>query len=150
MPKKSGAVEIKKLKAREIFSLLRRSSIAHLACCVSNHPYIIPLRYVFREPFAYIYTIEGKKTDILARNPEVCMQVESIKSPTNWRSVIMIGKAERIVNPKSFADAMALIQKRNPRLMPARGRTWKDDWGFQRVDAIYRIHPIEITGRKAR
>jgi len=147
MPRKRS-VEIKKMSRREVQGLLRRSHIAHLACCALNHPYIVLLRYVYRESYLYIYTTEGKKTDILARNPEVCLQVERIKTSTNWRSVIVTGRAERLVNPEHFAEAMALVQERNPSLMPARGRTWKDDWGFQRVDAIYRIRPLDISGRK--
>jgi nitroimidazol reductase NimA-like FMN-containing flavoprotein (pyridoxamine 5'-phosphate oxidase superfamily) len=140
-------VEIVDMEMPEIIALLQEVDYAHLACARNNHPYIVPIHYVYREPFLYICTSEGKKTDILAKNPEVCMQAEKVKSASQWRSVILSGKVQRLEALKR-AEALAIIRDRNPALTPARSRTWKDNWGFQHVEVIYRIRPDAISGRK--
>ena len=141
-------VEVVDMNMAEITALLQEADFAHLACARNNHPYIIPIHYVYRERFIYIVTTEGKKTDILARNPEVCLQVEQIISASQWRSVIINGRAERLVQPAKRQDALAIILERNPALTPARSKTWKDNWGFESVQVIYRIEPQTISGRK--
>jgi uncharacterized protein len=141
-------VEIVDMDMPEIILLLQEVDYAHLACARSNHPYVIPIHYVYREPFIYIFTTEGKKTDILASNPEVCIQVEKVMSANRWRSVILIGKVQRIMEATKREEAMAIIRERNPSLTPAKSRTWKDIWGFQHVQVIYRIQPDAISGRK--
>jgi hypothetical protein len=141
-------VEIVDMDMREIIFLLQEVDYAHLACARCNHPYVIPIHYVYREPFIYIFTTEGKMTDILASNPEVCIQVEKVISATQWRSVILIGIVQRIVEDAKRDEAMAIIRERNPALTPAKSRNWKDIWGFQHVEVIYRIQPDAISGRK--
>ena len=141
-------VEIVDMDMPEIILLLQEVDYAHLACARSNHPYVIPIHYVYREPFIYIFTTEGKKTDVLASNPEVCIQVEKVMSANHWRSVILIGKVQRIMEATKREEAMAIIRERNPSLTPAKSRTWKDIWGFQHVQVIYRIQPDAINGRK--
>jgi hypothetical protein len=79
-------VEIVDMDMREIIFLLPEVDYAHLACARCNHPHVIPIHYVYREPFIYIFTTEGKMTDILAYNPEVCIQVEKVISASQWRS----------------------------------------------------------------
>lgn len=141
-------VEIVDMDMSEINFLLQEVDYAHLACARSNHPYVIPIHYVYREPFIYIFTTEGKKADILASNPEVCIQVERVISASQWRSVIVIGKVQRIVEDAKRDEAMAIIREHNPSLTPAKSRNWKDTWGFQHVEVIYRIQPDAISGRK--
>jgi uncharacterized protein len=141
-------VEIVDMDMPEIIFLLQEVDYAHLACARSNHPYVIPIHYVYREPFIYIFTTEGKKTDILASNPEVCIQVEKVISASQWRSVILIGKVQRIVEDGKRDEAMAIIREHNPSLTPGKSRNWKDTWGFQHVEVIYQIQPDAISGRK--
>lgn len=141
-------VEIVDMEMPEIISLLQEVDYAHLACARSNHPYIVPIHYVYQDPYIYIFTTEGKKTDILARNPEICMQVEKVKSASQWRSVILSGRVERLMQATKREEALAIIRERNPSLTPARSRTWKDNWGFDHVPVIYRIQPTAISGRK--
>ena len=141
-------VEIVDMEMPEIISLLQEVDYAHLACSRSNHPYIVPIHYVYREPFLYLLTTEGKKTDILAVNSEVCIQVEKVQSASQWRSVVLNGKVKRMMQAAERDEALAIIRERNPSLTPARSRTWKDNWGFEHIQVIYRIQPDAISGRK--
>ncbi len=140
-------VEIVDMDMPEIILLLQEVDYAHLACARCNHPYVIPIHYVYREPFIYTSPLKVRRP-ISAGNPEVCIQVEKVMSASRWRSVILTGKVERIMEGARREEAMAIIRERNPSLTPAKSRTWKDTWGFQHVQVIYRIEPDAISGRK--
>jgi len=141
-------VEIVEMEMAEILRLLDEVDYAHLACSRGTHPYIVPIHFVYHDPYIYLFTSEGRKTDILARNPEVCLQIENVKSASQWQSVIINGNVERLMKPASREKALELVRERNPSLTPARSRTWKDHWGFAHVEVIYRIRPDSISGRK--
>lgn len=81
------------LSDADMNTLLESEIYGHLACSDNGKPYIIPLAYVFHENVLYGQTIEGKKTDILRRNPLVCFQVQQQKEK-EWRSVICWGHFE--------------------------------------------------------
>ena len=88
------------------------------------------------------------KTDYIAANPEVCLQVEEVRHPTDWRSVIVVGHADRLTKAEDTEHAMQLITESNPTLTPAISKMWIDVWGRASVVAIYRIRPSIISGRK--
>ncbi len=88
------------------------------------------------------------KTDFIAANPEVCLQVEEVHDATDWKSVIAIGRAERLTKPDETEHAMRFITERNPTLTPALNRMWIDPLGRSNMVAIYRITPEILSGRK--
>ena len=143
-------LEIEEMKQPEIAALLLRIGYAHLAFSRNNHPYIIPIHYEFHDDLIYVFTSEGKKTDFLAQNAEVCLQVEEVQSATEWRSVIVNGRAQRITDPAERQRVIDLMRDRNPTLAPAVSRTWKDTWGFQHIEVMLRITPEKMSGRKTR
>ena len=66
-------IEIRDLGNREINELLLTVGYGHLACTDGKEPYIVPIHYSFDDPFVYVYTTEGKKSEIIKRNPRVCL-----------------------------------------------------------------------------
>ena len=80
-------------------------------------------------------------------NPDVCLQVEEIHNPERWRSVIVIGRAERLKEQQDIDPAMQFIKARNPTLSTAINRTWIDAEGRAEVIEVYRIHSTKMTGR---
>lgn len=63
---------------------------AHLACCDGQEPYLVPISYAYHDGSLYGYTHEGRKIEILRKNPSVCVEVDDIHAD-NWRSVIVRG-----------------------------------------------------------
>jgi uncharacterized protein len=88
------------------------------------------------------------KTQFIAANPKVCLQVEEVTDSTHWRSVMVIGEAVRIANSEEMERAMKLITERNPSLTPAISDTQLDTWGRAVDIALYRITPALIDGRQ--
>lgn len=62
----------------------------------------------------YFFTTEGMKTQFMNGNPQVCLQVEEITDISHWRSVMVIGRAERLTNPSEIERAAKQIEFSRP------------------------------------
>lgn len=141
-------VEVEEMIVKDMKRVLERVGYGHLGCVREGHPYVVPINYAYDDPHIYIYTTEGMKTDFIAKNPEVCLQVEEVHDSKNWRSVVATGRAERLTDKEDVERAMRFITERNPTLTPALSFMWIDPWGRAIVEAIYRITPHMVSGRK--
>lgn len=130
-----------------IKEVLKRVGYGHLGMARGNLPYIVPVHYAYDDPHIYIYTTEGKKTEIIRANREVCLQVEDVKSDKDWVSVIAAGEAVRITNKTERERALKIILGSNPTLTPAVSIRWMDNWVRDNIEVIYRITPRMLTGR---
>ncbi|MGB8510713.1 MAG: pyridoxamine 5'-phosphate oxidase family protein [Pyrinomonadaceae bacterium] len=133
----------------EMHALLRKVGFGHLGCARNGRPYVVPMHYAYDDQDLYIFTTEGTKTKFIEENHEVCLQVEEVQDSTHWQSVMVTGKAERLVKAEDTEHAMGFITEKNPTLTPALSETQIDAWGRAVNIAIYRIHPDVIDGRKS-
>jgi nitroimidazol reductase NimA-like FMN-containing flavoprotein (pyridoxamine 5'-phosphate oxidase superfamily) len=141
-------IEVEEMETQEVHALLERAGYGHLGCARDNRPYVIPIHYAYQDPDIYIFTTEGMKTEFIAANAEVCLQVEEIVDSTNWKSVIATGKAEHLTAQEEMEQAMQCITQANPTLTPALNKMWIDPWGRASNITLYRIRPDMISGRK--
>lgn len=81
------------LNNSEIDALLEAEVFGHLACSDNGKPYIVPLAYIYYDNVLYGQTTEGKKIDILRKNPLVCFQVQQQKE-FEWKSAMCWGNFE--------------------------------------------------------
>ena len=142
-------IEVQELGNKQIEVLLKRVGYGHLGCARNNHPYVVPINYAYEYGLIYIYTTEGKKSEMIAANPEVCLQVEEVENNKNWKSVIVIGDAEEITDEAEREHALEFILKINPTLTPALSIRWMDSWVRENIEVIYRIRPRITSGRTA-
>ncbi|MBS1796796.1 MAG: pyridoxamine 5'-phosphate oxidase family protein [Acidobacteria bacterium] len=140
-------IAIEEMSSGEIKDLLKRIGYGHLGMARGVHPYIVPIHYAFDDPNVYIYTTEGKKTEILKANPEVCLQVEEVRSDTDWASILVTGEAVKLRKKADRERALEFILAANPTLTPAISIRWMDSWVRDNVEAVYRITPRMMTGR---
>lgn len=132
----------------EMRALLQRITYGHLGCTRDGHPYVVPMNYSYDGQHVYFFTTEGTKTEFIAANSEVCLQVEEVKDTSNWQSVMVIGHAKRITRQDEMEHAMQIITERNPSLTPALNKTEIGAWHRLNNLALYRIRPDAIYGRK--
>ena len=140
-------IEVEDLTDNECLELLESEDYGHLACSMNDRPYVVPIHYVFSTGEFYVYTTEGKKFEMIRANPNVCLQVERVKSAHEWESVIVFGKALQIHDEDERSFALSMILERNPGLTPAVSIRWMDSWVRENIEVIYRITPSLITGR---
>lgn len=140
-------LDIDEMRQKEIHELLHKVGYGHLGCIGEGHPYIVPMHYYLKDSEIYIFTTVGMKTKYIDTNPEVCLQVEEIHDLQHWRSVVVNGRAERLTEQQEIDRVMQFVKTQNPTLSPAINRTWIDAWGRAELAVIYRLHPIEMSGR---
>jgi uncharacterized protein len=141
-------LKVEDMPLEEMRALLRRIGFGHLGCAREGRPYVVPMHYAYDGECLYLFTTEGTKTSFIEANPEVCMQVEEVESPSRWQSVMVTGQAERITKQEEKEHAMQHITTNNPTLTPALNQTQLDTWGRANEIALYRIRPAIIDGRK--
>ena len=141
-------LKVEDMAPSEMHALLRRASFGHLGCAHNDRPYVVPINFAYDGKGLYFFTTEGMKTRFMNGNPQVCLQVEEVTDTSHWRSVMVIGRAERLSSSKEIEHAMQYITQRNPSLTPAISATQLDAIGRAVNIALYRIHPEIIDGRK--
>ena len=144
-------LEVKDMTFGEIEGLLDRVRYGHLGCAQNNHPYVVPIHFAYNDRTIYIYTTEGKKSEMIDANSEVCLQVEEVIDDENWSSVVVVGDAERLTDAEARQKAFAAVTAANPTLTPALSLRWVDEWVREQrdVEVIYRINRKTVTGRQA-
>lgn len=81
------------LSDTDIDALLSSQVIGHLGCSESSKPYVFPIAYLYKDNAIYGQTTEGKKVEILEKNPKVCFQVEEV-TDDGWKSAMVWGYYE--------------------------------------------------------
>jgi nitroimidazol reductase NimA-like FMN-containing flavoprotein (pyridoxamine 5'-phosphate oxidase superfamily) len=84
------------LNKMQMNNLLSSQVLGRLACADGNQPYVVPVTYYFDGKFIYGQTNEGKKLEILRKNPNVCFEVDKMMDMRNWQSVVITGKFEEL------------------------------------------------------
>jgi len=140
-------IEILEMRDGEMYDLLRRVGYGHLACSQDDQPYVVPIYFAYDGEDIFIYTTEGKKSAAMDNNPKVCLQVEEFLANSMWRSVVVIGEANRVADQAEREVAVDLIRNQNPSLLPALAIKWSNDWIRKNVEAVYRIKIVSLTGR---
>src|SRR5215467_7604921 len=111
--------EVRQMRKEEMIALLKTVKFGHLGCARGQQPYVLPISFAYREPYIYFFTTEGTKSDYMADNPRICFQVEKVNSSDRWRSVMILGVAERMMKKAEVRDVVDLVGVRNPGLVPA-------------------------------
>ena len=113
-------------KDKEIFSraecdaVLNEAEVAHVAMVDGEKPYVVAMNFAYDGSALYFHCApEGRKLEILARNPNVCIGVEFgarflpgtpvCKSTMHYRSVIVTGRATFVADPAGKRRAHEVI-----------------------------------------
>jgi hypothetical protein len=87
-----------------IDEIIRRAQVLRLGLCAQGEPYIVPVCFGYDGQRVYVHSAtEGRKLDILQRNPRVCFEIDldaevmPAETPCGWgmryRSVMGVGRA---------------------------------------------------------
>lgn len=137
----------------EINNLLNSQAYCHLACCFNNEPYVVPLSYVYDGKFIYCQSKPGKKLDILGKNPNVCVIVESMTAMNNWKSVICYGKFEKMKEKDSVTARKLLFNRVLTLMTPEAIHSFEHssegdiDYKNRIKEIMFRLSIEKMTGR---
>ena len=104
----------------EVEAILQRNMFCRVAFCDGHRPYLLPMNYGYADGCFYFHSAsEGRKLDILRKNPAVCIEVEegielvSAENPCSWgvryRTVIAEGNAAFLEEPAAKRQALNCI-----------------------------------------
>ena len=100
-----GNYEIRKfdlpsMSHREIEELMKKQLLCRISFNDRPYPYTIPMEYYYSGEVMYFhFTTTGKKMDLLARDPNVTVEIDWCDSTlADYKSVILKGRLVRIEN----------------------------------------------------
>ena len=141
------------LKSNQIEYLLQCQVVGRIGCYSENEVYVVPITYAYDSGYIYGHTREGKKIDMMRKNPKVCFQIDIVDNMSNWRSVISWGKFEELKDPKDREEAMRILLDRVSPIMTGETtvhHSMKDSqnkYTEAMQGVVYRIELNKKTGR---
>jgi nitroimidazol reductase NimA-like FMN-containing flavoprotein (pyridoxamine 5'-phosphate oxidase superfamily) len=70
---------------KEMEEILNRAEVGRLALCDGSTPYVIPLNFAYLNgKIGFHCAFEGKKLDIIAKNPRCCFEVDEYMGEVSY------------------------------------------------------------------
>jgi nitroimidazol reductase NimA-like FMN-containing flavoprotein (pyridoxamine 5'-phosphate oxidase superfamily) len=141
------------LDTEEIEELLKQTFVGHIGCYADGRSYVLPLSFAYDSGYVYMRSYEGKKIDIMRRNPNICFQVDHITDMSNWKSVIAWGEFEELTDNVERTKALKILINRKLPALSGVMTKFSSDWPFATENlnsipgVVFRIYLSEKTGR---
>ena len=143
------------LNEQQINNILTSQLIGRLACCEDKYPYIVPVTFAYDENYIYGQSVEGRKLELLRKNPNVCFEVDIANDIANWQSAIIFGQFEELKKDAAEEARILLFNKAMPLMTKSSIHLHEHDEGERhelsdksRIKPImFRIKINEKTGR---
>jgi uncharacterized protein len=94
------------LNKEQIEEVLTQNVLGRIGCNDGLRTYVVPVNYVYDGKCIICHSIPGLKIEMMRRNPEVCFEVDEMKTFTNWRSVIAWGRYQELSDERDRYYAM--------------------------------------------
>ncbi len=133
------------LSAVEIEKLLRDSLVGRIGCHAEDKTYVVPIAYAYDGECAYAHAGDGLKVRTMRANPNICFEVEDIRSISEWRSVIAFGSFEELFGHEE-EEAARRLRERFAHAPPS-AKAHPDHRRDVERSIFYRLRLTEKTGR---
>ena len=138
----------------EIESIIRNSMVCRLGLVDDSCAYVVPLCFGLKDSSLYFHsTTEGRKIEMLKRNPRVCFEFDNIVaiqvaktacySGMQDRSIIGYGTASFIEDPDEKRRALDIIMQQYG------GEAFTYEEGLLTSIVIIKVDIESMTGKKS-
>lgn len=104
----------------ELEDVIRRAEVCRLGMVDEGEPYVVPMNFGYQDGYLYFHCAkEGRKLDVLRRNPRACFELEAGvrlvegDSPCRWstsyESVIGWGTADIIMDEEEVRKGLEVL-----------------------------------------
>lgn len=149
---RGSPVIISEMTAQESRMHLAASRVGRL-CVSDGMPYVVPISFVYEHGHIYSFSLVGQKVLAMRGNPQVCVEVDEIRNPRNWWSVVAFGRYEELSEGPRQNErdhAWSLLQKARPNWWePGSETPQSEDKVASPPHLFFRINIERITGRRA-
>lgn len=135
--------QIDELAAEECREMLARHHVGRLAFLHQGRVDMRPLAFVSRGDWLYLRSAEGEKIDALERIPWAAFEVDDVRGPFDWVSVVAQGTFYEL-RPGSDEHGAAVRAIRD--VMPE-AFTVSDPFPDRQI--VYGLHVTELSGRRS-
>jgi len=80
----------------ECLAALTTARLGRLGCARDYQPYVVPIYFVYEEPYLYGFTTPGLKVEWMRSNPLVCVEVDAVDRTEHWMSIIIFGEYQEL------------------------------------------------------
>ncbi len=100
---------IHELTPADCVDVLSRTSLARLACCRMNQPYVVPISIAYdpRQVCLFGFSAIGRKVEWMRENPNVCLEVEDVEDRFNWTTVWCSAVTTRLAMQRSGKNCVS-------------------------------------------
>jgi nitroimidazol reductase NimA-like FMN-containing flavoprotein (pyridoxamine 5'-phosphate oxidase superfamily) len=133
-----------KLDPREVEALLLEQTVGRIGVRGDDQVYVFPVCYGFDGEYIYVQSSEGLKVRLMRAHLTVCFEVEEIRGPSRWASVMAHGSFEELTAERDRDRAFATILAQAGPRPPASLAPY-----LQGPEAmvVFRIRIAAVTGR---
>ena len=140
----------------QIRQILDKSKVVHLAMCVNDEPYVVPMNYGYTKEEGkltlYLHcATKGRKLDMLQANPKVFFELDCDRMPFEgdkpcqyglvYSSVMGRGTARIIEDVEEKKQAMSILMKTQT------GKDFSFDEKLVSIVSVIRIDAAEYTAK---
>jgi nitroimidazol reductase NimA-like FMN-containing flavoprotein (pyridoxamine 5'-phosphate oxidase superfamily) len=144
---------IHEMTLEECRDVLAQGHVARLVCQMDDQPYAVPVYLSYDGTYLLGFATMGLKIDCMRSNPLVCVEIDEIKSPNHWMSVVIFGTYEELPDMPEYqatrSHAYELLRKRAMWWEPACVAVEHRDLAKSFSPIFYRIHLDQMTGHRA-
>ena len=90
----------------ECMIFLKNELLGRIGCNYNGETYVVPVNYLLAGNNIIAHSQEGKKIEIMRKNPKVCFEADNMVSLQNWKSVIAWGTYQEITDTKEKWNAL--------------------------------------------
>jgi nitroimidazol reductase NimA-like FMN-containing flavoprotein (pyridoxamine 5'-phosphate oxidase superfamily) len=141
------------LNYQQIEEVLHDQLVGRIGCHLNGKTFIVPINYAYDDPYIYVYSLQGRKVEMMRQNNEVCFEVDEIYDMSNWKSVVAWGAFEELKGSHERQKALKILSNRSLPLLPAEtnGPSQRPLFEHDNINDIegifYRIKLTEKNGR---
>jgi nitroimidazol reductase NimA-like FMN-containing flavoprotein (pyridoxamine 5'-phosphate oxidase superfamily) len=135
-------MDIREMTTSECQSALAGARLGRLACAHENQPYVVPIYFVYEEPYLYGFTTLGQKVEWMRSNPPVCVELDEVEDYDQWMSILVFGWYEELQAPPASHESDQ--EPRRPLSHEAWEQTAQQRWVSSSPDQEPRLHAHKL------
>ncbi len=144
---------VREIEVAECRRMLAGARFGRLACAHENQPYVVPVFFAVDGDYVYLFSMPGRKIEWMRNNPQVCLEIDNVKSWNDWTSIVVLGRYDELADtPDCHCErlrAHELLQRRPMWWQPASVAVANHDGSRDFTPVFFRISIERVTGHRA-